>query len=218
MFFTGIGVSCIINILKAFDSNTIADWLNPVVTLLAGVIALGVYYSQNAREKKNAAIILVMDIRYTEGIFNKIKLEEIKIDRRLTTIMVENNWAKYKHLFVQEFSQDDFEVFNAFFMRCSDISRARDKVVELFYHNLFAKAEIYQQKILDIVAPSPSSSGGIATVNLERRNIVHKAIYDETFTFGADEPEKHIEYIIKIIKMPSNTPSFEKLKKIAEMK
>ena len=100
-----------------------ADIINSVVTGIVGLVAFVVYWLQKREIKRNAATIVVMDIRHAEQVVQSI-LEKGMVDRFLKNILSENNWAKYKHLFASDLSSDDFAAFNRFFDSCVDISDA----------------------------------------------------------------------------------------------
>ena len=80
-----------------------------------------VFYLQNRNEKQAAAVIIVLDIRSAERIIREIK-ERFIVDRHIRSILRENNWAKYKHLFAKDFTQDDLLAFDRFFDGCNELS------------------------------------------------------------------------------------------------
>lgn len=180
--------------------------LNSIVTFVVGLVALGVYWLTKQGEKRNAATIVVMDIRHAEQVVLSI-LEKNLVDRTLKNILSENNWAKYKHLFASEFSYDDFAAFNRFFDSCVEIADAKKRMNEVFYASLNAKTSIAQQKILDI--PNLDSPEG----QVERQKII-AGINTESFVFEPDEPKERILRSLQLMGRLSNTVAFEKLKKI----
>lgn len=109
------------------------DYINSLVTFLVGGVALLVYWLTKINEKRNAATIILMDIRHAEQVVFSI-LEKGVVDNFLKNIITDNNWNKYKHLFVSEFSQDDFSAFNKFFDACIEISEARKTCLQYSMH------------------------------------------------------------------------------------
>jgi len=105
------------------------DIINSIVTFLVGFVAIGVYWLTKRAERRNAATIVVMDIRHAEQVVLSI-LEKGIVDKSLKNILYENNWGKYKHLFATEFSYDDFAAFNRFFDACIEIAEARMRMGE----------------------------------------------------------------------------------------
>ncbi|MDH4319824.1 MAG: hypothetical protein OEV64_15690 [Desulfobulbaceae bacterium] len=181
--------------------------INSIVTFVVGSVALVIYKLTKRSEKKNAATIVVMDIRHAEQVVLSI-LEKGIVDRTLKNILSENNWAKYKHLFASEFSYDDFAAFNRFFDSCVEIADAKKRMNEVFYASLNAKTSIAQQKILDI--SDISSQEGQA----EKKKII-EAINTEDFVFEPNEPKERILRSLQLMGRLSNTVAFEKLKKLA---
>ena len=71
------------------------DIINSIVTFVVGLFAIGVYLATKHSEKRNAATIVVMDIRHAEQVVLSL-LEKGAVDKSLKIILSENNWAKYK--------------------------------------------------------------------------------------------------------------------------
>lgn len=186
------------------------DHLNAAVTFIVGLIALVVYWLTKRAEKKNAATIVVMDIRHAEQVVLLI-LEKQMVDITIKEILSENNWAKYKHLFASDFSHDDFAAFNRFFVACTEISDARRRMFEIFYANLNAKASITQQKLIEI--ENPLSPEGQA----KRQQIIN-TINTEEFVYQPNEPLNRILSSLPLMGRLSNTIAFEKLKKLGGIK
>jgi len=184
--------------------------INSIVTFLVGTIAFFVYKLQKSNEKKSAAAIIVMDIRHAEKIFLSI-LERGFVDIETKDALIENNWSKYKHLFVQDFSQDDFSSFNNFFDSCSEMSDARKRVRETFYVNINAKAEIFQQKVLNIE--------NLNTEEGQRKKMeVIQILNSEISLFDPDEPKNRMIKNLQLMGNLSKSHAFSKLKKKAGMK
>lgn len=186
------------------------EYINSVVTLLVGGIALIVYWLTKRNEKRNAATIILMDVRHAEQVVLSI-LEKGAVDTFLKNIITENNWNKYKHLFASDFSQDDFSSFNRFFDSCIEMSEARKSMLAIFNGALIAKAEYVQHLLLDI--DNPSSQQGKDT----RQLIITKA-NQENFVFDPDDPKGRILRSLQLMGRLSNTVAFEKLRKVAGVK
>lgn len=185
----------------------ITEYIDSIVTLVVGTTAFIVYWMTKSHEKRNAATMIIMDIRHAEQVIQSI-LEKGSIDTFMKDVITENNWSKYKHLFASKFSQDDFASFNRFFDSCVDISVARSKMLDVFHAGLCAKAEKVQQMLLDI--ENPSSPEG-----QQKRDRVISHICTEVFVFDPDDPKARIYRGLQLMGRLSNTVAFEKLKKIA---
>lgn len=185
------------------------EYFNSAMTFLVGLIALVVYRLGKMHEKSNAATIVIMDIRHAEQVVQSI-LEKGNVDTSLKNILVANNWEKYKHLFANNFSQDDFSAFDKFFGACSEICEARNNMLSVFYAGLTAKAEIAQKMILEVA--SPNTPEGQA-----RRTEIINNINNEVWNFEPDDPKARIFRSLQLMGRLSNTIAFEKLKKISGM-
>jgi hypothetical protein len=191
------------------------EWVNieffkSLITPLVGTVAYFVYRLNKRHEKKNAAIIILMDIRHAEQVVLSI-LEKGEADTLLKNIITENNWAKYKHLFASDFSQDEFLILNRFFESCVDISEARTRMLDIFNSGLRAKAEKLQQMLLDIDKPeSPEGQ--------EKRQQIISYANSEKYVFDPDDPKVRIYKSLQLMGRLSNTIAFEKLKAISGIK
>lgn len=186
------------------------EYLNSLVTLLVGSVALIVYFLAKRNEKRNAATIIVMDIRHAENVVIST-LEKGFVDKDTKDALAENNWSKYKHLFASSFSQDDFVAFNRFFESCVEMSDARQRMRETLYASLNAKAEIMQQKIFEI--------DNLDTIEgQEKRQKLISLMNNESYIFDPNEPKDRLIKNLQIMGKLSNTVAFEKLKKIAAIR
>lgn len=186
------------------------EFWSSLVTFLVGLVALVVYWLTKRAEKRNAATIVVMDIRHAEQVVLSI-LEKGVVDRTIKNILSENNWAKYKHLFASDFSLDDFSAFNRFFEACAEISDARRRMVEIFYVSLNEKSAIMQQKLFSADICS-------AADKVTERAKVIDAVNQEQYVFDPEEPKVRILQSLQLMGRLSNTVAFEKLKKQAGIK
>ncbi|MCC4781656.1 hypothetical protein [Vibrio lentus] len=180
------------------------EYLNSIVTLIVGLSAYYVYYASKKHAKESAANIIIMDIRHAEQIVQNI-LEKGFVDIWTREVLLENNWSKYKHLFVKDFGQDDFASFNRFFDSCVEMSDARMRIRDTFYISLNAKAEILQQKLADV--EDPMSPAGV-----EKRNLILSQINQENLLFEPVEPRDRMMRNLQMMGKLSNTIAFEKLK------
>lgn len=181
--------------------------INSIVTFVVGLVALVVYGMTKRHEKKNAATIIVMDIRHAEQVVLSI-LEKGAIDISTKDVLLENNWSKYKHLFASDFSHDDFAVFNRFFNSCVEMSDARKRMREIFYSNLNEKARILQNKILNIKSPEDPEGQALRKKLIDEINI-------ESYVFDPNEPKDRMLQNLRLMGRLSNTVAFEKLKRKA---
>ncbi|MEZ9706439.1 hypothetical protein AB4308_18715 [Vibrio breoganii] len=180
--------------------------LNVIVTLVAGITALGVYLLSKAHERKSAATILLMDIRNAESVVLTIK--DKGLDLWTKEILTDNNWDKFKHLFVGKFSNDEIAAFNRFFDSCSEMKDARTRMRDLFYTTLTAKAELYQQKVYEIEDLNTPQGR-------QKQQQLFQNINGDFGVFDADEPKQRLLKNLELMGNLSNSSGFMKLKKSA---
>jgi nitrogen fixation-related uncharacterized protein len=109
-----------------------------VVTLITGFFAWRVYKNQKKDEKRNAASILLLEIKSAEDALRKV--DENKpisgIDDPDVFLMRSANWDKYKYLFVSEFKDDnEFNKISDFYIKCKEYDDAVRLRNSSFYHN-----------------------------------------------------------------------------------
>lgn len=187
----------------------ISPFLNVIVTLVAGLVALVVYILAKRSEKQSAATILLMDIRNAENIV--VGILDKGLDYWTKEVLVENNWNKYKHLFVGSFSNDEILAFNRFFDSCDEMSDARKRMRNLFYVTLETRAELMQQKIFEIdnLLSSEGQNKKATLVNM---------INTEPEMYHPSEPKDRFMKNLQLMGVLSNSTGFKKLKKFAREK
>jgi hypothetical protein len=186
------------------------EMFNGVVTFVVGLAALAVYWLGKHSDKKNAASIIVMDIRSAEQVVISI-LEKGSVDYTTKNILSENNWRKYKHLFASDFSYDDFAAFNHFFDACAEISDARNTLRDIFFRNLIEKTAIAQQMVCNV------NDINCQEGQTKRQTIIDK-LNAETYVFDPNEPKVRAFQNLQLMGRLTNTIAFEKLKRKAGIK
>ena len=195
-------------------NDIIGSIISSVVTLIVGCVAYFVYRQQKRDEKRNAATIIVMDVRQAEQVVFSIleKGLDTGVDATsLKPIISENNWTRYKHLFVSDLSYDDFAAFNRFFDSCIIINEARGRMVDLLDATLRAKASIVQEKIFEIENLSTPEGQ-------EKRQKIIEEINKDSHSFSPKEPQDRIIKSLELMGRLSNTMAFEKLRKRSGIK
>jgi hypothetical protein len=191
--------------------STSWDWVNPLVTLIAGFVAMFIYVVRKQHERRDAATLVVMDIRRAEQVLALIDENTSGDFRKLSRILFENNWAKHKHLFVSRLSMDDFALLNIFFDGCAQIDNARSALEDVFYENLRAKSGAIQGRIAAIA--NLATPEGQA----ERQRLIDSFGNDQ-YVYAPDEPKQRILRSRLLIHPITWTNAFERLKSIAVIK
>ena len=173
---------------------------------LVGLTALVVYWLTKRGERRDAANILMMDIVRAEEVVLLVR-EKNMLDMAQKTILTENNWTNYRHLFVSKLSYLEVVAFNRFFDACTAIDAAQERMVAIYDAGLVAKATIIQEKIFSIL--DPASPEG----QLEKQRYISQ-VDQEIHMFSPTQPREIMIRTINSMDTLVNTPAFAKLQKI----
>ncbi len=127
-----------------------------LVTLIVGSSAIFIYQKRMRDDKRNAANVILNEIRGAEKLFKdaKAKILEAKKNTDATQIpehhylMPQMSWGKYKHLFIKDFNETQLSAIDDFYQTC-----------QLFDETIVYMDAIFQEDTKEI-----------------RKN-VHKALY-----------------------------------------
>ena len=109
----------------------VTNWLDLLLAIV-GLSAFGVYFWQKRDEKRTAATLLKSQIDSIEK-----NITVLKEDHQLGNTSVyhsrqiinDNQWEKYKHLFVKLLSQSEIEIIQKFFDNAERIESARQDIL-----------------------------------------------------------------------------------------
>jgi hypothetical protein len=195
-----------------FNSNLFAGFS----TILTGLIAWLIYENTKANQKINAAIIILSEIQNAELAIDSIKQNKIIND--YTSVMPNNSWYQYKHLFVKDFDVDGVKLLDFFFLNCS-LSENQIKIFKN-YETLAREEEvkIIQHKLLEL-ADKYKDGGKIESNNeyVKHKNAILEIFHNETYWFQPNAAKNKVVEYISTIKPIINTNVGVKLKKIANM-
>lgn len=188
---------------------SMSDYINAAVTFIVGLAALVVYWLTKRAERRNAAAIVVMDIRRAEQAITTL-LERGTIDRTFKPVLQSNNWAANKHLFASDFSYDELEQLDRFFDSAIEIESARKRLQDAFFSAITAKAALLQERLLAIDDIDNPTGQALRTKTIDRFNA-------ENYAFEPMEPRSAVMHNLQLMGRPTGTPVFEKLKRIAKI-
>ena len=186
----------------------LSGWFNGAATLLAGAVAGLVYWKSKRDEVRNAAAILLTDIRDAEAGLRSLKTMPSDYGA-MTNVLVlpTSNWLKYKHLFVKKLDNDHLTAIDKFFETCSSIQAGLDSIAKVLDETILQKAlEIQKRKIDDIFKPE---------VGFDKKI---KEIEKMDYFFLPDWHKKKLQDINSPSATVLNTPAGEWLKKMANQK
>lgn len=120
-----------------------SNMLTSAVTFLVGLVALVVYKKQQIDRKKDAANIILLEIKNAESQIAQGKEIFIrdKVIPESIFAMKTSNWHKYNYLFVRDLTDEEWGLISTFYEKCAQY----DGVVE--YNNTFFKKNEEQIRV-----------------------------------------------------------------------
>jgi hypothetical protein len=126
------------NLVKFLDSNG----FQTLIILLTGLVAFVIYFLNKRVEKKDAARIIINEIRLAENTIKQIK--NSKTITELSIILPNNTWDSKKHLFLNKLDQDELNLINDFYYKCTYAEQYRKIYYELRNNAVLVKSTYLQ--------------------------------------------------------------------------
>jgi hypothetical protein len=117
--------------------------LSSAVTFIVGFVAYAVYKKQQIDKKKDAANIILLEIKNAESELAKAKEIFIR-DKQIPEsilVMKTSSWDKYSYLFVRDLTNEEWNLINTFYEKCAQYN----EIVK--YNNTFFKKNEEQIRI-----------------------------------------------------------------------
>jgi len=193
------------------------DWIfseksSGFLTLITGLIALLVYWLQNKSRVREAAIILMTEIRSAEKAIQDIKNGADIFNLNISILPV-SGWNKYYHLFAQKLTRDQFESLDSFFKNCNAAEKELNRIRVFFTDGcLQAKCENIQIKLLDLAEKYKDSEIEYTKTKDGILEIFHKENYWFLPNKTKDDFQKYVINISQI----SSTPLWERLESLSK--
>ena len=131
----------------------IRDWAD-VFLIAVGLSAMIVYIFQKLDKKRSAATLILGQIDSIEekiGILkNGHQLNNVVVYHS-KTIISENTWEKYKHLFAKELSQSEHRMIQNFFDTAEQLERTRADIVMVIKNAWADKSSVEHQIIGEMI-------------------------------------------------------------------
>lgn len=172
-----------------FDSN----FFTGTITLLVGLLAVILYFRQKNDQKRDAAKLILQEIRYAEQTIRIAK--EHNYDYYLASkLLPTNSWHKNIHFFVHELTETDIDLISRFYSHSSYIDIIIEKISD---------------KKNDILTPKNPIHGTSAVPATGMPAIIQE--FELNATKILKEVSEKVEFIY-------NTPAIDKLRLISEKK
>lgn len=198
------------NIINFFNSNFFGS-LSTIVTI-GGAIFL--YRNQQREHKQQIARLLVNEIRNAENSIRILKERTRGNDLPEIVILPQNNWNTYSHLFTNDFDQDSIQVIKTFYSNAeiANYIVAHGNSMELFLLEVKQRSSAIISKIMDIVDRTPNSDvrGKVDEFTMKTN--------DSTYHYLPSGYESRLDNYLNKISFILDTPTGEKLKKLAGLR
>jgi hypothetical protein len=181
------------------------------VIFITGLTAFIIYHMNKYNEKKEAARIIINEIRIAEKAIQEIKNKKQVFE--LSVILPNNTWQHKKHLFINILDDDELNLINEFYYRCSFADLYRKMIFDVRNEAIFAKSNYMQEKLIDIMHETINNPG--KSYESEKQILIGMT-NNEGWIFAPETPTASvIEYIENIVLItPTNAGT--RLKKIAK--
>ena len=177
-------------------------------TIIAGLVAIVVYWLHKRDEKINAARIILSEIRNAEQQISKIKNDGIVSD--FSSILPFNSWQKYAHLFVKIFDRDELDLVNNFYI-ASTLSEVEINRLKSFLPlAMEEKAKVLQQRLIDFAKEGSEKYE-------ENKKALQDIAHKENYWFLPNAPKDKLLHYLSNIQFVTSTTAGKKLKDIAKL-
>lgn len=139
------------NIILFFNSNFFIAF----VTVLVGSFAIYLYIKQKKDQKRDAANIIISEIRNAENTIAQIKNSGgISFSTR---ILPSSSWNEYSFLFVNQLDRDEMDTINNFYNQCTLLDKALEQA-DSIPDQLKSKGDYVQQILVKMASESENVS------------------------------------------------------------
>lgn len=182
-----------------------------IATFLVGLFAIYLYIKQKEDQKRDAANVIIAEIRQAERLIDQFKKRGVGNDTPYQ-LLPSNNWVKYNYLFINDLDQDEIEHINNFYSQCFVLDKAIDQIN--IAHELRNKSEAIHHHI-SLIA---KESFGDESIFKNNKDNFLKLIQKDGFSFSPDAPMFSIGKVFNNINLITTSTVGAKLKKIARIK
>jgi len=183
--------------------------------LVTGLFAFIIYRIQKASEKRDAAIIIINEIRNAEQAI--INIKNTKRIGELSIILPNNSWAIKKYLFVKNLDLDEYNLINDFYNKCNMAEEYRLLYFKTLNESVIAKSNEMQVALIRLMEVTITDSKEVNDYEIKKEKLV-KMANAETWLFEPNRPVSNlIEYINNIILVTTSSAGL-KIKKIGQVK
>ena len=117
-----------------------------IATIFTAIVAITLYYWEQRKKKRDAAKIIIQEIRRAEDLISEYK--EHGAYKFTKKIIATNSWAKNIHYFVGDLAQDEVDQISSLYSTGEYLDTIIAKVSD---KNFDEQVELYKNEIKHIV-------------------------------------------------------------------
>lgn len=177
-----------------------------LVTLLVGTFAIIIYIKSKQDYKRDIVMAVLVEIRNAEELVEKLIAGERPINLVLIPV---RNWNRYNYLLVKDFDEDELNLINDFFARCSVIDKSLPQLSTA--SQIEQKAKSIQDALVQLAKEDPE--------NYQIKKIQLTTIMQrEDYSFSPLAPAQEITNALNNFRFITTSSVDIKLKKMTKQK
>jgi hypothetical protein len=151
---TGIGISIGYFLYVKFSNFINSSFFLALVTLLVGSTAIALYLIQKSNKKRDAAKIIIQEIRRAEDIISDYK--KTKSYQFAIKIIPTNSWVKNIHLFVGDLENDELDKISNLYSTGEYLDSLVSKISEItFNHDIEVGKKMIEAQQQSLIQNQP---------------------------------------------------------------
>lgn len=190
-----------------------------LATLIAGSIALIIYFFQKKDKKTSAARIILSEIRLAEQKEVYVKTLFEQNVKGYPTVLPVNSWEKYSYLFASDFDQDQLDEISNFYSNCKQIDEASNRDNNYFWLSAEYIAKSGQDKAADLLIASVNSDSSELSLDTKKLEKLRDSIlgnFDKySYLYAPQKSLNMLNSSLSKFQKLSTTPTGLKLKQLA---
>ena len=194
------------------DNLLNSNLLSPLTTLIVGGFAIGLYIKQKIDQEKDAARLILQEIRYAE--------QQIRVARTISggnypladKLLPTNSWHSNIHLFVGKLNEAEIDIISRFYSNAAYIDVVISKISD-YKNSLMVQKSSSITNISNIQQQTASQPQETMSPITPQTVTPQPLVEINTTELYANEILKEVSQKIEFI---YNTPAVDKLREIAE--
>lgn len=154
-----------------------SSFFTSLITFIAGVVALVVYFKQRNDKKRDVANALLSEIRSAERAIEKVRDYVRDTDRSDANIKVldHNSWAEYKYMFSGDLDEDQWKEISEFYSNAELLDDVIRQSNAVFEDNAEKIRSNMQRVLADLIE--------LSTVSNEDNDVVRVKLLNQRIDF-----------------------------------